>query len=611
MASQIDPTMPRDGAPASKADLRRNLGAAKRELEHGGFYLPTAQGAVARTVGAKLGDQFLSVKDFGALGDGSGATLAEWLAGGSRDRGYANLAAIQADYPEAKTLEATIDSIAILRAINQALAEGSDLVIPRGTYVVDPGAQRLEVVLTGGGQLSILGAGRNSVIKRKEGSTTSNFTRLIEVSTGEGGFEYFELRDLTIDSNARGNPIPRGESEWLFEHCADIFVLTTTTNPLGCARFANLYCLDAMADHISIGNEEGRGTTVGCAIFDQIVARGRTRPRADIIVYNGCELTLMSNLDVQRIETEFNRDQAQRFSIFATNVRTDTLDLAGTREHRDDYYFGGFNLHVRATLVLACLSATIASSRMKLRSDGRIIDVGEVVISDSELLLPYNEQERRAIPLSFQNRESTGAARVRFVRCRLQVDAEPEVEEIGGYAVGPGSAVSATDPAPPRISFEQCEFDPRLEGCIHAYRAGLWRSKECRFACRGSAIRVGTSDGYLQHYSSDNDDFTLVPGPSFLLGSGQRGTDDCRLTVCHALMPMPAEAFAVENDRWDRIAVESSRLLLIDRGPPSGGGFVGDRARLRQPVPAAGFEWLCIESHPTAASWMEVVRLDD
>lgn len=610
MASQIDPTMPRDGAPASKADLRRNLGAAKRELEHGGFYLPTTQGAVARTVDAKLGDQFLSVKDFGALGDGSGATLAEWLAGGSRDRGYADLAAIQADYPEAKTLEATIDSIAILRAINQALAEGNDLVIPRGTYVVDPGAQRLEVVLTGGGQISILGVGRNSVIKRKEGSTTSNFTRLIEVTTGEGGFDYLEVRDLTIDSNARGNPIPRGESEWLFEHCADIFVLTTTTDPLGCARFANLYCLDAMADHISIGNEEGRGTTVGCAIFDQIVARGRTRPRADIIVYNGCELTLMSNLDIQRIETEFNRAPAQNLHISATNVRTEVLDLAGWGEGDHDLYFNGSNLNVTRQLMLYGLTATISGSRLKLRRDGRIINARDIHFVDTILLLPYDQQEREVTPLSFQYGDLS-AARLYFVRCRFQVDAGAEVRTIAGYAVGPGNAVPASDRVLPQISFEQCEFDSRLDGCINAYRAGVWRSKECRFACRGSAVRVGTSDGYLQHYHSDNDNFTGVAGPIFLLGAGERGTENCRLTLCHALMQMPAEAFAVDTNWWDRIVLNSNRLLLIDEGPPSGGGFVGDRARLRRPIPGTGFEWLCTASHPTTASWMEVARLDD
>jgi hypothetical protein len=37
MPSNIDFTHPEDGTPASKADLRANLAAAKAELDHGGF----------------------------------------------------------------------------------------------------------------------------------------------------------------------------------------------------------------------------------------------------------------------------------------------------------------------------------------------------------------------------------------------------------------------------------------------------------------------------------------------------------------------------------------------------------------------------------------------
>jgi hypothetical protein len=195
------------------------------------------------------------------------------------------------------------------------------------------------------------------------------------------------------------------------------------------------------------------------------------------------------------------------------------------------------------------------------------------------------------------------------VRCRFMVDAGPDVREIAGYAIGPDSAIAAARASLPQVIFEACEFDPRLEGCLSAYRAGVWQSKGCRFACRGSAVRVATSEGYLQHYTSDNDDFSAVRGAPFLIGSGETGTENCKLVLCQALMPMPAQAFEIENSGWQDVVLESSRVLLVEDGPPRGGGIAGDRARLRRPVPGEAYEWLCTASHPSEAAWTPIVRL--
>jgi hypothetical protein len=607
MVSRIDPQFPRDDVPASKAELRRNLEAAKAEIEHGGFYAPEWRGALARTVLDKLGDGLLSISDFGALGDGSGATIAEWLTGGAHDRGYDDLAAIQSDFPEATTLEATIDSVAMLRAINLGLEQGRDVLIPNGIFVIDPAARPLDVTLSGGGSLTIKGLGRNSVIRRKDGTSTSNFARLLETVTEAGGFGYLEICNLTIDSNARNNPTPAGD-DWAFEHSADIFLNATASAPIGCVRFANLYLLDAMADHLSVGNEEGEGVTVGCAIFEQIVARRRTRPRADIIVYNGCELTLMSNLDVEQIEVEFNEPPLQRVHIYAQNVRTRILDLAGDGPDDRIFFFCGVNLEVTQQADLYGMSATISNSRLRLHEGGRIINIGDLRVTDCDLLLPFPQDQREVVPVTLEHRED-GAPRISFVRCRFIVDAGPEVRAITGYAVASNSAVAAGGTALPEVVFEACEFDPRLEGCLSAYRAGIWRSRSCHFSCRGSAVRVTTSEGYLQHYTSDNDDFSGVQGAPFLIGSGETGTENCKLVLCHALMPMRTQAFEIENSGWEDVVLESSRVLLVEGGAPRGGGIAGDRARLRRPVPGQVYEWVCIDSHPTEASWAPVVRL--
>ena len=98
MPSAVDPTKPADARPVAKADLRGMFATIKRELEHGGFTKVAASGAVEREVSLKLGE-WLSVKDFGAKGDGT-----------------------------------TDDTAAVQAAFNAARDTWTPVVLPSGTY---------------------------------------------------------------------------------------------------------------------------------------------------------------------------------------------------------------------------------------------------------------------------------------------------------------------------------------------------------------------------------------------------------------------------------------------------------------------------------------------
>ncbi|MFP4361137.1 MAG: glycosyl hydrolase family 28-related protein [Alphaproteobacteria bacterium] len=69
MTSKIDPKLFDDGRPVRKSDLRDTLGQIRSEIDHGGYYRPAIEGARPRSVADRLGDM-ISVKDFGAVGDG-------------------------------------------------------------------------------------------------------------------------------------------------------------------------------------------------------------------------------------------------------------------------------------------------------------------------------------------------------------------------------------------------------------------------------------------------------------------------------------------------------------------------------------------------------------
>ena len=69
-----------------------------------------------RTLQSKLGE-FISVKDFGAIADGTLHTVQEWMTAGSRIY-YNDLAAIQADYPHVTALTDSIDWAATVKAFS-------------------------------------------------------------------------------------------------------------------------------------------------------------------------------------------------------------------------------------------------------------------------------------------------------------------------------------------------------------------------------------------------------------------------------------------------------------------------------------------------------------
>lgn len=91
-------------------------------------------GAAYRTVASKLSDQ-INVKDFGAIGDGTYHPVSEWYTVGfSAYRGYANLAAVQVDYPHVTSATQSIDWAALQASANSG---ASFVRAPKGVYAVN------------------------------------------------------------------------------------------------------------------------------------------------------------------------------------------------------------------------------------------------------------------------------------------------------------------------------------------------------------------------------------------------------------------------------------------------------------------------------------------
>ena len=98
-----------------KSDFYENWdtpNTAKTNLVSDGF-LPISKAATSE-------HPAIDVMAYGALGDNTGTVVAQWLTGGTKSRGYANLAAIQTDYPWVESLFDTIDFAACQKALDVA-----------------------------------------------------------------------------------------------------------------------------------------------------------------------------------------------------------------------------------------------------------------------------------------------------------------------------------------------------------------------------------------------------------------------------------------------------------------------------------------------------------
>ena len=122
LASEVsaDFSLGADSVDEGKSDFYTNWedsdagasGKTKDRLVTAGF-LPVTKSATSE-------HPVIDVMAYGALGDNLGTVVAEWLTGGSYDRGYANLSKIQEDYPWVESLFDTIDFAACQKALDVA-----------------------------------------------------------------------------------------------------------------------------------------------------------------------------------------------------------------------------------------------------------------------------------------------------------------------------------------------------------------------------------------------------------------------------------------------------------------------------------------------------------
>ncbi len=185
-----------------------------RRIASAGYALSVAAGGAATPAQGARADtavQESPIKLF-AAGNGVNTPVSEWLIGGARDRGYADLAAIQMDYPHVAALSDQVDWAVIqgeLNAVGVDSIRSRDVVLPTGTYLL-----HRELTLKGP-DVSLIGQGpQKSILKAM--SASQDGIRFADNVAGERPHNC-RLRDFAIvgvgNSTATGYGIVAGKGD--------------------------------------------------------------------------------------------------------------------------------------------------------------------------------------------------------------------------------------------------------------------------------------------------------------------------------------------------------------------------------------------------------------
>jgi hypothetical protein len=151
--------------------------------------------ANGRTLENKM-QESVSIKDFGAIGDGNLHPLSER---------FASLSLAQAVYPFATSLTNSIDWAALQAGIHYCAGGIASLYIPKGTYVLHAPRQGSQICMVNiSSNLSIVGAGYDSCLKIANGYSSGGDYRVMASASG-AVVDNFRMSGVRFDGNAANN----------------------------------------------------------------------------------------------------------------------------------------------------------------------------------------------------------------------------------------------------------------------------------------------------------------------------------------------------------------------------------------------------------------------
>ena len=555
------------------------------------LYTPAGTGAVATTVQTKLRQMAVSLKDFGAVGDG-----------------------------------VTDDTLATQTAVTYCIQNGKALYVPQGTYIINSAtgnnqhsgtlaAIRLDFLTANGQGLTMFGEGRGkSIFKEGDGQINAaapadkKFVRmfLCLMSATSYTLGSFTFMDLTFDKNARSNSLPAAPFDYETSHII-AFSGNAGATTIDAVTVERCEFIDKSAGCFVVGPSTVLATSI---VADDIVSVDHPTSVNPSWGQKGClELACDSQLTVidktnclySQIEPTFTYD-ANRYSRFKiSNSKIDEFEYTytgtGVASGNSNIFIDIVNLTSLTSFLTRGTRTKISNSTIKATLE--FYD-HEFLASNCKILLPYDASTFVVTSL-YINRPSawTVSSTARFSNCDILIDATTVDATTTGYGVR--ANLNATLPA--KVVFDNCYFDPRLYGTCSPYsQGGDFTFNNCVAAGRsgGIAFEAGSFSTYNTKLTLNNNDFSNVAGTYLYIRQATAGytlkvdggypSANWAYGSNNATLVLPAQ-FTIKPRFYGTAA------------PASGTWFAGDRVENSVPTVGQPKAWRCTVSG-TPGTWV-------
>lgn len=544
-------------------------------------FLQAGTGAVARTAQDKM-REFVSIKDFGAVGNG-----------------------------------VTDDTAAILAACNYAISAGKSVLVPAGTYICTYNVLLFTFSGAANSCFSLCGQGSASILKMANGAMTANGRRFLDFRPTGVTMDVIEVCDLVLDNNARGSPPPAAPSD--YEQCHTLRMAAASGATVKLLRYHNVVIKDPVADGI---NNQGQGLVENMVISNCAeIDRTRTRSSIQFSVFPEC--TTITGFVGPVIEAEASSDASTYpKQIAMSNCQIQKLDFGGNSVN--DVTVWASNVIVEKlqgqpvvtgstynTAYFAYCRVLATNCRFPLRvTDGRLNSLRPGSrFQNCRFLMAYDTATGAV--RSMDIRPLSASTSVEFIGCDLLIDYVGTLPFAAtGAMVAPAEAVPVGAAYDVEFAFRDCRFDPRAQQSVSCFRNGTWTLENNIYGGTQAAIFIAPNATFEVQAMIKGGDFSQVTGTGFR-GSWGGGPIDQATTICLITLAgaMTGTAAGTVSDNSGVISNTGNWWLNtreVSSSALTTGGILGDTLRIIAPVSGKPDTYRCTASGSSGAVWRVV-----